>query len=265
MLTRHRRILVSPTPRAILLAGIFLLLLPADLLAEPGHNRVVSREDISPAHREQLAAKLRKITGFPELKFDDDGILREGSKSPVGGSASARQLLLNSIHGRNVVVIEDASNRAEVAFCRVIPGKWKKNVAGSPPAFVVQIDFVDFDQLVGDERALEAFNLGWGFLHELDHTVNDSPDAMSLGETGECEAHINQMRRESNLPERADYFSTLLPLAADSAFRTRFVRLAFEHRQPNPNKAAPKKKRYWVIWDANVVGGLKPDQIAALR
>jgi hypothetical protein len=245
-----------------LLAGIFLLLLPTDLLAGPGQNRVVSREDISPAHREQLIAQLRKITGFPELRFDSDGILREGSNSPVGGSGSARDLISNSIHGNNVVVLEDASNRSDVAFCRVIPGRWKNNLDSNPPVFVVQIDFGDFDQLAGDERALEAFNVGWGLLHELDHTVNDSPDAMSLGETGECEAHINQMRRECDLPERADYFSTLLPLAPDSEFRTRFVRLAFEQQPTNSNRT---KKRYWVIWDANVVGGLDQNQIAALR
>jgi len=222
---------------------------------------VVIREDISPAHREQLAAKLRKITGFPDLKFDDDGILLQGSKAPIGGSASARELIANAISGRTVAVIEDASNHSEVAFCRVVPGKGKKNAAGSPPVFVVQIDFADFDQLVGDERALEAFNVGWGLLHELDHIVNDSPDATSLGEAGECEAHINQMRRECNLPQRAHYFYTLLPLTTDGAFMTRFVRLAFEQQQPQ----AKNKKRYWVIWDANVVGGLEQNQIAALR
>jgi hypothetical protein len=142
----------------------------------------------------------------------------------------------------------------------VIPGRWKTNAASAPPAFVVQIDFADFEQVVGDEQALEAFNVGWGFLHELDHVVNDDADATSLGETGECEAHINQMRRECNLPERADYFSTLLPLTTDSAFMNRFVRLAFEQQLP-----ANKKKRYWVVWDANVVGGLEQNQIAALR
>ena len=261
MLPRPRGITFSPMSRAAWLVGILLLLTPIDLLAEQSRSNVVCREDLSPAHREQLAAKLRKITGFPDLKFDNDGILLQGSKAPIGGSASARELIANSIYGRNVVVIEDASNRSDVAFCRVIPGRWKKNAAGSPPVFVVQIDFADFDQVVGDERALEAFNVGWGLLHELDHIVNDSPDATSLGETGECEAHINQMRRECNLPQRADYFSTLLPLTADSAFMTRFVRLAFEQQQPSTNK----KKRYWVIWDANVVGGLEPNQIAALR
>jgi hypothetical protein len=231
------------------------------LVAQQDRNHVIAREDLSLAQREQLATELRRITGFPGLKFDDNGILSEGSRSALGGSESARELVANAISGRSVVVIEDASHRSDVAFCRVIPGRWKKNVAGSPPVFVVQIDFADFDQLVGDECALEAFNVGWGLLHELDHVVNDDADATSLGETGECEAHINQMRRECNLPQRADYFSTLLPLSTDSAFMTRFVRLAFEQQSPPTNK----KKRYWVIWDANVVGGLDQNQIAAVR
>jgi len=261
MLPRPHGIPFSRISRAIWLVGIVLLLTPANLLAEQSHHNVVCREDLSPAHRELLAAKLRKITGLPDLSFDKDGALSQGSRAAIGGSETARQLVANAISGRNVVVIEDASNRSDVAFCRVNQGRWKKNAAGSPPAFVVEIDFADFDQLVGDKRALEAFNVGWGLLHELDHIVNDSPDASSLGETGSCESHINQMRQECNLPKRADYFYTLLPLSADSAFATRIVRLAFEQQQPR----SKKKKRYWVIWDANVVGGLEQNQVAALK
>lgn len=260
MLPRTYGIPFSQLLRAAWLGGILLLLAPLNLIADQNHSNVVCREELSPAHREELAAKLRKITGFSNLKFDREGILRLGNSEPVGGSATARELVANAIHGRNVVVIEDASRRSDVAFCRVIPGRWKANAASAPPAFVVQIDFADFEQVVGDEQALEAFNVGWGFMHELDHVVNDDADATSLGETGECEAHINQMRRECNLPQRADYFSTLLPLTTDSAFMTRFVRLAFEQQLP-----ANKKKRYWVVWDANVVGGLDQSQIAALR
>jgi hypothetical protein len=255
------RIFFSSIARAALLAGIVLLSLSVEISAAPGRSNVVCREELSRVHREQLAAKLRTITGLAQLKFADDGTLREGKELPIGGSASARELIARAIHGHNVMVLEDASNRSDVAFCRVIPGKWKTRAPDSPPVFVVQIDFVDFERLVGDERALEAFNVGWGFLHELDHAVNDSVDAMTLGATGECEAHLNQMRRECDLPERADYFSTLLPLAADSTFATRFVRLAFEQQLP----AANKKKRYWVVWDANVVGGQLQNQIAVLR
>jgi hypothetical protein len=261
MLPRPRGTSFSSNTRAVWLAGILLLLLTISLQAEQNRNHVVCREELSPQRREQLTAKLRNITGLPQLKFDDNGFLRIANDSvATGGSQSARELLANAINGRNVVVVEDASNSSEVAFCRVVPGRWKQHAAGMPPVFVVQIDFADFDQVVGDERALEAFNIGWGFLHELDHVVNDSPDATSLGESGECEAHINQMRRECNLPERADYFSTLLTIDY-GAFRTRLVRIAFE--QPLP--AANKKKRYWLVWDANVVGGQEQTAIAALR
>ncbi|MGH9929388.1 MAG: hypothetical protein ACREA9_09175 [Pyrinomonadaceae bacterium] len=261
MLPRPRGIFFSSITRAAWLAGILLLLLPVDLLADQMRSNVVCREELSPPHREQLAGKLRRITGLPDLKIDNDGILRAAGNRIAGGSESARELLANAVNGRNVVVLEDASNRADVAFCRVIPGKWQKDAASKPPAFVVQIDFADFDQLVGDERAVEAFNVGWGLLHELDHIVNDSPDAASLHQTGECEAHINQMRRECNLPERADYFSTLSPLSTDPTFTTRLVRLAFEEQKPPTNK----KRRYWLTWDATVVGGLDQNQIAALR
>lgn len=262
MLPRPRGIPLPRISRAAWLVGIVLFFTPANLLAEQTQFNVVCREDLLPVHREQLAAKLRKITGWPDLKFSNDGRLLQGIRAPLGGSESARQLVANAISGRNVVVIEDATNRTDVVFCRVNSGRWKKNARNNPPAFVVQLDFADFEQLVGDERALEAFNVGWGLLHELDHIVNDSPDATALGEAGECEAHINQMRFECNLPQRTDYFYTLLPLSADSAFATRIVRLAFEQRQPQTKK----KKRYWVIWDANVVGGLEQqNQVAALK
>ena len=260
MLPRIYGTVFSPVTRATWLVGTLLLFLPASVSAQPNRNNVVCREELSLAHREELASKLRTITGLPELKFDGAGLLREGNRQAVGGSASARALLAKSIRGTSVTVIEDASKRADVAFARVIPGRWKTNVAGNPPVFVIQIDFADFDQLVGDERALAAFNVGWGLLHELDHVVDDSSDAASLDDTGECEVHINQMRRECGLPERADYFSTLSPLNANSAFATKFVRIAFEQQQP-----PARKKRYWVVWDANVVGGLDQNQIAASR
>src|SRR6185295_12339039 len=256
-----RGIFCSPISRVATLAAVALLGWSVETLATPARSNVMCREELPSARREQLAAKLRRITGLQELKFGDDGLLREGNAQPVGGSSSARELVLNAIRGRKVVVIEDASNRADIAFAQVVPGRWKTSAVNRPPVFVVQIDFLDFERLVGDELALEAFNVGWGFLHELDHVINDSPDTDLLGEAGECEAHINQMRRESGLPERTDYLSTPLP-AADNSFRPRLVRLAFEQKE----LAANKKKRYWVIWDANVVGGAERNQgVVALK
>ena len=136
MLPRTYGILFSPLIRATWLVGILLFLRLRIFRPSKTAITLVCREDLSPAHREQLAGKLRAITGLPELKFDAHGILREGRRPAVGGSASARQLLANSIHGLSVAVIEDASKHPDVAFARVIPGRWKQSVAAGPPVFV---------------------------------------------------------------------------------------------------------------------------------
>ena len=67
------------------------------------------------------------------------------------------------MHGSGVVVIEDASKRPDVVFASVIPGRWKQHTAGKPRVFVVLIDFSDFHYVMGDERALNAFDVGWDF------------------------------------------------------------------------------------------------------
>jgi hypothetical protein len=180
----------------------------------------------------------------------------------VGGSASARALLTAAVYGPNILILEDASNRLDVVFCQVIPGRWSGSDSQHPPVYVVLIDFADFDHLMGDQPALAAFDVGWGLLHEIDHAVNDSSDPSKLGRIGDCEDHVNQMRRELDLPERADYFFNFFPHTEFSDFSTRFVRLGF-YRKDEP---LHKHHRYWLMWDATVVGGLAgPKQIAQLR
>lgn len=261
MLPRSRGILFTQILRVAWLVGIFLLL-PVDLFAEQKRHNVVCRNNLSQSHREELIDKLKKITGWSDLMIDHVGMLRLGIEEPVRGSQSARELLTKVIFGPNLVILEDASKDSDVVFARVIPGKWPHGESASPPAFIVQIDFADFEHVRGDNRALQAFNVGWALLHELDHIINDSLDTTALNDAGECETNINKMRRECNLPHRAEYFFTFLPLATDTAFITRLVRLAFDQEE----SSAGKKKRYWLVWDANLVGGLdEQKQIAALR
>lgn len=260
LLPRPRTIVFARIHRAVWLVGT-LLFSSATLIAEPIQTHVVCRENIGQAQREDLTNKLRKITGWPDLRFDRGCNLRLGNKAPVGGSPTARALLDQAASGANFIVLEDASRRAEVAFSRVIDGKWKGESSVSPAAFVIQIDFADFRHVMGDSKALQAFDVGWALLHELDHVVNNSVDAHSLGDAGVCESHINQMRRECDLPERAEYFFTYLPLA-DVAFNTKWVRLAFEQS----SERASKKNRYWVLWDAQLVGGInEPAQVVAMK
>ncbi len=178
-----------------------------------------------------------------------------------GGSQTARDLLRLAVSGKNVVVLEDASNRSDVVFCRVIEGKWKRNAATKPLVYIILIDFADFSHLTGDAAALAAFDVGWGVMHELDHVVRDSLDAEKNGETGECEDNINRMRRECGLPLRADYYFSFLPAATHSDFKTKFVRLPFNAYNAETNKM----KRYWLVWDAGVVGGLDEQKRLAAR
>jgi hypothetical protein len=218
-------------------------------------SHIVLRNNVPQSHRDQLLNKLQKITGWTRLRFAGDGALLVDGSEIVAGSKSARGLLIKAISGKEVIVLEDASSRPDVAFCRVVPGRWINGNSAKPAAYVVLIDFNDFEQVVGDEQARASFDVGWSVLHELDHVVTNSEDA-EAGEVedhiGECEAHINQMRDELGLPLRASYFFTSSDLKPDPNFNTRFVRLPFEQKDPSSRRV----KRYWLAWDFAAVGGV---------
>lgn len=262
MRARPRRIIVSIVVRTFALAIMFLVCCVAQLAAEKHQGNIIFRAEVSTAARDDLANRLRVITGWPSLKFDRDGRLRVGVTAPVGGSSTARGLISKALSADTILILEDASNRSDVVFSRVVSGRWKDEAPVKLPVFVVLIDFADFDHLMGDRPARDAFNVGWGVLHEIDHVVNDSVDSEALGRAGECEDHINQMRRECHLPVRSDYFFTFFPRTEESDFKTKFVRLAFDQEDARANK----HRRYWLIWDATQVGGLpESKQIATLR
>ena len=261
MRARPRGIIVSIVVRASGLVAILLVCCAVRLADEKHRGNIICRGEVPAAARDDLANRLRIITGWPSLGFDDQGSLRVGADAPVVGSTTARDLISKALSGDKILILEDASNRSDVVFSRVVPGRLKNNAVANLSVFVVLIDFADFDRLMGDRPARAAFNVGWGVLHEIDHVVNDSVDSESLGRAGDCEDHINQMRRECHLPERSNYFFTFFPHAEASNFKTKFVRLAFDQED-----GANKHRRYWLIWDATQVGGLpESKQIAALR
>lgn len=214
-------------------------------------DKVVVRQNVSKGNREELARRLQAITGWAELGFDSDGALKIGNANPQGGSRSARDLLHRSISGKRVILFEDASSRKDVVFCRVVLGKLHH--AQTAEIHVVLIDFADFRKVTGDKQARAAFDVGWAVLHEMDHVVEDSEDPQD-DVPGDCEGHINNMRRELGLPIRNSYFFSFLPIRNDGNLISRFVRLGFEQENG---------KRYWLIWDAAVVGGLTSDAESA--
>jgi hypothetical protein len=255
----YRLIAFSRAVPASLLSGLLMLCFAAMVRAD--QSKILTRPELSVTRRQELAGTLRQITGWNDLSFDEDGALLLGRTQPVGGSKSARELLRSAIAGKNLMVLEDASNRQDIVFCRVIEGRWKTEAAGRPPVYVILIDFADFNHLMGDEAALAAFNVGWGILHEIHHVVDDSTDATREGEAGECESFINQMRREIGLPERADYFFTFVPGTQGSGFKTKLVRIAFDQQKLQTKK----KKRHWLVWDASLVGGVDEQKLLAAR
>ncbi len=221
-------------------------------------NSVVIRENVHRIHRDDLTGKLRAITGWQDLHFDRNGLLQLGLIETSKGSAGARELLRKANSETNLIVLEDASGRSDVVFCRVVQARWLQAHSSRRSVFVVLIDFADFEKVMGDTQARAAFDVGWALLHEFDHVVKDSHDPIVDSIAGECEDSINEMRREVGLPLRVQYFFSSMPFSPGSRHVSRFVRLRFEQFQ-KPNKV----KRYWIIWDAALVGGLPDSQIAS--
>ena len=234
--------------------AVTILILTALPVVASTSDRVVVRESVSAEHRDELVDRLRAITGWSELAFADDGALRIGD-GIESGSSSARDLISRAVSGNRAILFEDASSRKDVVFCRVVLGKLMRETAEESEVNVVLIDFDDFRQVSGDKQARAAFDVGWAVLHEIDHVVEDSRDPDHDTSLGDCESHINQMRRELGLPTRNSYFFSFLPVKNDANLVSRFVRLGFDH----VNNSSTKRKRYWLIWDAAIVGGLNPD------
>lgn len=234
---------------------VAILILTAFPVVASTSNRVVVRDSVSASHRNQLLDRLRTITGWSDLDFNVDGVLQVTNTKVDTGSKSARDLLSRAVSGNRVILFEDASSRKDVAFCNVALGKFVRELTVEADVYVVLIDFEDFRQVSGDKQARAAFDVGWAVLHELDHVVNSSQDPEHDTSAGDCEAHINKMRQELGLPVRNSYFFNYLPINNDANLVSRFVRLGFDQT----NTASTKKKRYWLIWDAALVGGLNPD------
>lgn len=232
--------------------------MPLQLVAQLPESGVVCLKEVSRNDRGELTGKLQKITGWTDLQFGNDGVLRKGNKQSVGGSQRARVLLGRAMSAAYAIIIEDVSRDPAVVFSRARYAHVRHPAPQTAPVFVIQIDFADFHHVTGDRMALQAFDLGWVVLHELDHIVNDSLDANYAWETGDCETHVNQMREECGLPVRQDYFFTFLPTPTDSVFARRFVRLAFE------KEMGGTKNKFWLVWDADLVG-LPDKRIASLK
>jgi hypothetical protein len=129
----------------------------------------------------------------------------------------------------------------------------------------LQLDFDDFNCLGGAREAKDSFDIGIALLHELVHGVLKLPDPQGVDQIGECDSHVNQMRRELQLPERLYYHPSIRVV---ENLNGRFVFASLEFAGSNAQVA----EKYRLTWRADQVSplarnvaGLKNGLLAAKR
>ncbi len=220
----------------------------AGLRNSPGRQRLNADQ------LDQVLLSLREKTGWQSLEFDAAGFLVcSDPRVFSGGSESARRLLGAAIFGGAVYELEAHNGSLAVAFARLADGANYESVQTGAriSAHSLQIDFADFRQLRGEGPAIKAFDLGLLILHELAHGVWRLRDA-AYGEEGpgECEAFINQIRRELRLPERQNYFARALPGASNRA--QPIAELLFVRTLEKQGQA--RREKFRLRWEAATVG-----------
>jgi hypothetical protein len=160
----------------------------------------------------------------------------------------------------------------EIAFARIVEsenreiGKTGKRMT----IHQVQLDFADFGHLSGAREAKASFDIGIALLHELAHGVLKLQDPP--GDTdaiGECDEHINQMRRELRLPERLYYHPGISVTRIAGAKGIVHARLVFVERETATAKPSAQYSLSWlasqVSPNARNIVGLQQGLLMARR
>jgi hypothetical protein len=213
---------------------------------------------LNPKQLEAVLTSLRDKTGLIEMRFDENGFLTLGDQTKFsGGSAIARALLDAAVTMGVAADLESHMYSSKVAFARLAePIAYRNFSSGAKiDVFPLEIDFSDFSKLRGDRPALAAFDLGFVILHELGHAALGLRDAAGDPQgPGECEALINRIRRELNLPERQTYIAQTRMAASYTPTRgsTQFAELTFTRTVEKQGRAQIEK--FNVQWEAFIVG-----------
>jgi hypothetical protein len=259
----------KPTARIFAIAttfGVILCaLLPYTLAASGAPSRYrgglrnsVGRRALDAKQLETALACLRDKTGFLEMRFDEKGFLTLGDRTRFsGGSATARALLEAAVKMPHAVEMESHPHSPLVSFARLeTPIIYQHFPTGRKiDIFPLQIDFTDLSKLRGDKLALMAFDLGFVILHELGHAALGLRDTAGDPEgLGECEALINRIRRELNLPERQTYLARVLkaPPLTPSQLSAKQAELIFA--RPVEKQGQLQIEKFSLRWEAASVG-----------
>jgi hypothetical protein len=222
-----------------------------------GVHNAFGKHALKPKQLQTLLKSLRTQTGWQQLEFDQEGFLTCPEETQfAGGSAAARKLVSAAMDAAIAFDLESHTNTANVAFARLAVPVHFRSMASSRQidVFPVQLDFADFISLRGDTEVLAAFDIGFVFLHELAHGVwglRDAPN--NTDPLGACEAYINQIRRELQLPERQHYAARVRQQGVSAGGGiSHFAELLFT--RPNANDETRKTTKFYLQWDAQRVG-----------
>jgi hypothetical protein len=204
---------------------------------------------LSERQLQQVQESLRHDSGLMELGFDAEGGLTLGDRRHVqGGSATARTLLIAAVDSGNLYELESHAGSPEIAFARIHEsrilesGETGKRIRISQ----VQIDFADFDRLQGAREAKMALDIGLALLHELVHGVLKLKDPKDeIDQIGDCDYHVNQMRRELQLPERL-YYNPGITVTRVTGRNIVTANLEFVERAAAGAKPRAKYRLYWL-------------------
>ena len=224
---------------------------PHEMRFDPGIKNSPANLGMRFAEADRLTQSLRTISGYQDLAFDERGYLVLG-KRIEGGSELSRMLLRTAVESSEVFEIESIEGSDAIAFGAFISTQFNNKEHGAVAFNRIQLDFKDFSELRGEASLMDAFDPGFVFLHELAHGVWELPDE-GRGGLGECEAFINQIRRQLGLPERVRYHyqvrgqvnggetGEMMFVGQDTEGRRRSLKLIWDNRAVNSNlPTAPK-------------------------
>jgi len=184
-----------------------------------------------------LAAGLRLWTGFSEVHFDDQGCLQIGNTTRIaGGSDAARVLILAAVRSGDAFRLEDHSRSMAVAFASIQPVEdYVDATEVRHTIWSLKLDLHDFRQLRGGSEAIAAFDPAISILHELGHGVLHLWDSVSPSDPlGDCERHMNRIRRETGQAERQSYLPQCrLGSTLENPAESVLAQLVFVKRAPD--------------------------------
>ena len=167
--------------------------------------------DRSPTKKQlkTLLDGLRLWTGLDEITIDSDGNLNLGDRSRItGGSKTARELIVAAVDSQNSFKLERRDNSSTIAFAQIVSTEsYEDDLNRRRSAWELRIDFSDFAELAGNDKARAAFDPAASVLHELVHAILGYFDPTQSDDLlGQCERHVNKMRLELGLPQREHYY-----------------------------------------------------------